>query len=58
MIDASITLPIIFVIASIGMISILIDMTKNDDEIVVIKKQPPRKEFTDDFEVVSDLFDN
>lgn len=58
MIDASITLSIIFVIAAIGMISILIDMTKNDDEIVVIKKQPQRKEFTDDFEVVSDLFDN
>ena len=58
MIDASITLSIIFVIAAIGMISILIDMTKRDDEIVVIKKQSKKKEVINDFEVVSDLLDD
>lgn len=58
MIDASITLSIIFVIAAIGMISILIDMTKGDDEIVIVKKQPKEKEVTDDFEVVFGTFDD
>jgi hypothetical protein len=58
MIDASITLSIIFVIAAIGMISILIDMTKGDDEIVIVKKQPKKKEVTNDFEVVFGTFDD
>jgi hypothetical protein len=40
------------------MISILIDMTKNDDEIVIVKKQPKKKEVTNDFEVVFGTFDD
>ena len=58
MIDGRVTLSIILAIAAIGMISILIDMTRDDKEVGIVKKQAKKKEISDDFVINEDVFDD